>query len=132
MGVSYVSFVPVLTKGIQELDIKIQGLSSLDTSNSNSLGSLIKNFLADIGNGLESIFVKNVHTNELCVKKSDNTEVCVTGDQLQELLNSQNIIPPPPPDPIPAPDPIPPPIPDNDITPPQDAPTPTNDTILGT
>lgn len=77
-------------KSIQELDIKIVGLSSLDISSSNSLGSLIKQFLADISNGLESLFVKKVYTEELCVKKSDGSDICVTGDQLDQIINGNN------------------------------------------
>lgn len=87
--------VPYLASSIKELDIKVKGLSSLDITESNSLGSLIKQFLADVGNGIDNLFVKKIHTEEFCVKKSDGAEVCVTGDQLDHLLNGVIITPPP-------------------------------------
>jgi hypothetical protein len=74
-----------LIKAIQELNIKVQGLSSLDTTNSNSLGSLIKSFLADIGNSIDVVFFGEVHTKKLCIE-----DVCVTKDQLQQMLNNSN------------------------------------------
>ncbi len=89
-GLSQIDFNAVTAatiSAVKDLDIAVQGLSSLDTSNSNSLGSLIKQFLGDVGNGIQNLFVKKIHTEELCVKKSDGNDVCITGDQLQQLLN---------------------------------------------
>ncbi len=43
-------------------------------------------WLGNAANGITKLFAKEVHTDTLCVKKSDNSEVCVTGDQLSQLL----------------------------------------------
>ncbi len=34
----------------------------------------------------DELFTKKIHTDQLCVKKSDGTEICVTGDQLQNAV----------------------------------------------
>lgn len=85
MGYNEIDIVPVLVKAVQEMNIKVQGLSSLDTTISTSLGSLIKQFLADISNSIEVVFFGEVHTKKLCLE-----DVCVTKDQLQQLLNNTN------------------------------------------
>lgn len=42
--------------------------------------------LADAANGIAKLFAKEVYTEKLCVKKSDGSDVCVTGDELAALL----------------------------------------------
>ena len=86
-SVNYAGMMPYTVKALEEMDIKLNGLSSLDTNNPESLGSLIKKFMGDMGNSIEQLFVKKVHTEELCVKKSDGKEICITGDQLDSLMN---------------------------------------------
>ncbi len=81
--------MPYAIGALKELNLKVNGLSSLDTTNSNSLGSLVKQFLADISNGIENLFAKRIHTEELCVKKGDGSDICITGDQLEQLLGGQ-------------------------------------------
>lgn len=34
----------------------------------------------------DELFTRKIHTDQLCVKKSDGTEICVTGDQLQNAV----------------------------------------------
>ncbi|MCR4325597.1 MAG: hypothetical protein NUV59_02210 [Patescibacteria group bacterium] len=41
----------------------------------------------------EEVFAKKVHTEQLCVKKSDGNEVCVNGDQIHMLLESARVAP---------------------------------------
>ena len=36
------------------------------------------------------LFAKKVHTEQICVKKSDGSEVCVNGDQIQNILDKTN------------------------------------------
>jgi len=73
-------------------------------------------WFADAGNGIVKFFVKELYTEKLCVKKSDGTDVCVTGDELDALIsgggtaNSVNSTP------IPEPEPEPPQS-DEDVTP---------------
>ena len=54
-------------------------------------GTFKNNLIAwfgDATNGIQKLFVKEVHTNKICVAKSDGTEVCVTGDELQKLVST--------------------------------------------
>jgi hypothetical protein len=82
MGVSYVSFIPVITKAVQELDIKIERLSSLDLNNANSLGSLIKNFLSSQVLMIQELTTGKLNIGgEVCVD-----DVCVTKDEFKALL----------------------------------------------
>ena len=41
----------------------------------------------------EEIFTKKFHTEELCIKKSDGSEVCVNGDQVDILLQKNGVTP---------------------------------------
>ncbi len=45
----------------------------------------------------DEVFAKKVHTEKICVKKSDDNEVCVNGDQLNSLLQNANTAPAPTP-----------------------------------
>lgn len=78
-----------LVKAIQELKVEIDLLSSLDLEEENSLGSLIKTFLADAENTIEVIFAKlinaeKIQTEELCVG-----DVCITEDEFIEVFGNQ-------------------------------------------
>ena len=104
LGVSYDAIASIALQGVKELNIKIEGFSSLNTSNQNTLGSMIKNFLGDFGNTIVDLFAKKIHTEELCIKKSNGQEICINGDNLESLINSQNLntnIPNPTPEIIP-------------------------------
>ncbi len=48
----------------------------------------ITTWLADTTNGITKFFAGEVHTDKLCVKKSDGTDVCLTGDQLSEIISN--------------------------------------------
>jgi hypothetical protein len=86
--------VPYAIGAIKELNIKIQGFSSLDTSNTNSVGYLMKNFLADISNSVVDLYAKVIHsdksvTKQLCVADDSGAETCITKAQLDNLLQNQ-------------------------------------------
>ena len=83
--VDYSKLTPLVIKAVQDLDFKVKILSSLDTTNTNSLGSLIKQFMESTTNGIGTLFANKVQTKELCLD-----DVCVTKTQLQQLLNQQN------------------------------------------
>ncbi|MFA5773417.1 MAG: hypothetical protein WC908_01960, partial [Candidatus Paceibacterota bacterium] len=80
--------IQATNKKIEEMNLKVEDLSSLDTTSATSLGSLIKNFLADIGNGLEKIFVREVNTDTLCVSDATGAKTCINKAQLDDLLAS--------------------------------------------
>ncbi|MEI6316748.1 MAG: tail fiber domain-containing protein, partial [bacterium] len=81
-----IGMAPILTKAIQEMDLKLEPLTSLDPAQDGSLASLIKKYLQDALNGIQTLFANKVQTNELCLQ-----DVCVTKNQLQQLLNQANI-----------------------------------------
>ncbi len=71
---------------LQELDLKIAGLSSLDTMNNNSIGYLIKSFLADVGNTIESIYAKVIHSDRIETKTLCVGSTCVTEEQFLQMV----------------------------------------------
>ncbi len=86
LGIDYGSLVVPLAGAIQELDLKIRPLTSLDSNTSGSLATLISAYLGSAANGLQKIFVGEVHTNQLCVGAT-----CVNEAQLQQLLQNQPV-----------------------------------------
>jgi hypothetical protein len=73
-------------KAIQELDLQVNDLSSLDTTSATSLGSLIKSFLADVTNGISSIYANTFNAKEkICVDGE-----CLTKDDIHYLLEMKN------------------------------------------
>ena len=49
-------------------------------------------WLGSASNGIGALFAKEVHTDKLCVKKSNGDDVCLSGDQLASLL-AQQVVP---------------------------------------
>jgi hypothetical protein len=105
-GIDYAKLAPVFAKAMQELY--------------DGALTRVRDWLADAANGVTSLFAKKVYTEMLCVKKSDGSDICVTGDQLAALFSSTSIpqvvpaAPPPAPEPEaepqqePEPEPAPP------------------------
>jgi hypothetical protein len=73
-------------KAIQELDLKVNDLSSLDTTSATSLGSLITSFLGNETTRIEKIFTKEIDTQNLCVSDSSGARTCITKAELDALL----------------------------------------------
>jgi hypothetical protein len=89
LGVSYVSFVPILTKAVQELSQKFKGFTT----------ELVAWF-ANSANGITDFFANRVHTKEFCIS-DENGETCISKNQLDQILQNQNInsnTPPPQPE----------------------------------
>ncbi|MSU45281.1 MAG: hypothetical protein EXS47_01475, partial [Candidatus Zambryskibacteria bacterium] len=98
MGVSYVSLIPVISEAVKELNLNIQGIAGIATSSAITTESFVSSFfsnlfskittwLADAGNGIQTIFAKEVHTDKLCVSNSLG-ETCVTREQLDSILGN--------------------------------------------
>ncbi|MEK7068199.1 MAG: tail fiber domain-containing protein, partial [Patescibacteria group bacterium] len=96
-GVNYPLFTSVLAKAIQELNLNLSDLASTTASSTpqsqnfaesffNNIFSRITTWLANAANGITKLFAKEVHTEQLCVRQSNGTEICMTGDQLANLL----------------------------------------------
>ncbi|NDE67972.1 hypothetical protein EB052_00030 [bacterium] len=76
LGIDYGKLTSVLTAGIQEI-VRVSGLFR-------------ENLIAWLGssaNGVQKFFSAEVHTKKICVAKNDGTEVCVTGDELDKMVN---------------------------------------------
>jgi hypothetical protein len=71
---------------IKEMNIKVTGLLSLDLSNANSLGSLVKNFLSDAGNQIENLYSKVIHSNRVETKTLCVGSTCVSEEQFLKML----------------------------------------------
>lgn len=89
-SVNYGLITPVLTKAIQELDIKISDIQSL-ADEDNSFGDTLRSWFADTTNGIgefvaTTIRGKRVETEELCVGS-----VCVTEEQFMQVFSGSMI-----------------------------------------
>jgi hypothetical protein len=91
----YQGLAAPMVKAIQQLNLKLEDLAtttatSTDTSFTtrffSSLFSRITSWLADAQNGITDFFAQIIHASEghfakeVCVGKSDGTEVCASGD----------------------------------------------------
>jgi len=97
--VDYSKVTPLIVKAIQDMNLNLEGISGTVTPTAgstsetfvtaffNNIKTKINTWLADATNGIAKIFVGEVDTGKLCVKKSDGNNVCVTGDQLNSLLS---------------------------------------------
>ena len=86
LGINYAGLVTPIVKAIQEIDIKLEPLTSIDPNQDGSLASLIRSYLANALNGIQDIFAARVQTKELCID-----DVCVTKTELQQVLNQANV-----------------------------------------
>ena len=68
-------------------------LTAFFTNIKNTIGA----WLADAGNGIASIFAKEIETKSLCVSDDSGAKTCITKSQLDALLASPTITTPAPP-----------------------------------
>jgi hypothetical protein len=77
---NYAGFTPYLVKAVQE----IASITGVFKDN-------LVAWLGDASNGITRFFADTITANkQLCVKNSDGTPVCVTGDQLAVVLAGSN------------------------------------------
>lgn len=98
-GVDYGRITPLIIQSVQDLDFKLEGLADVNAPLLSETGqqtfagkffNRMKEWFASATNGIESIFVKKVETNKLCVKDESGNETCITKSQLDTLLNNSN------------------------------------------
>lgn len=77
-SIAYSNFAPILTKAIQEV-----------ASLGNSFKINLIAWFADATNGIGDFFAKKVRTEEVCLKKSDGSEYCVNGDDLETIMSDR-------------------------------------------
>jgi hypothetical protein len=109
-------FTPILTRAIQEVSVLIgdvsekDGLSTLvaNIQSENAMNPLtvikqkihdgkqiLTNFIAAritaVRGYFDEVFAKKIHTEELCLKKTDGEEVCIDGDKLSLLIQNADV-----------------------------------------
>ncbi len=82
LGVKYEGFIVPAIKAIQELDIKLQTLSSIDVTKDGSIASLITTFLKDAVVSIKEATIGTLHVED----KVCADDVCVTKEQFKNLL----------------------------------------------
>jgi len=97
-SVKYGQLTAVLAGAVQAQQQELDALTGTSTASSTpemqsfaasffyNLFSKVTRWLADATNGIGKLFAQEVHTNTLCVKKTDGAEVCITGDELAAIL----------------------------------------------
>ena len=82
-------------KAVQELDGKVEGLDFLEDEEvvepeSESLAgrmlASLRGWFASTTNGIGDFFADRVHTKEICVEKTNGSEYCMTGDELEAAV----------------------------------------------
>ncbi len=89
--VDYSKLMPLVVKSVQDLYSTVHDFMSLDVSNPHSVLSIIKNFLADAGNSIDTIFARVFKGDRAELKTLCLDDVCITKDELQRLLDANSI-----------------------------------------
>ena len=85
IGINYALLTSVLTKAIQELDLKVTPVLDLTTPNNSFVGQLIA-WLGNSANGIGDLFARNLHaSNQVCVGQT-----CLSEDQIKSLIQLQS------------------------------------------
>ena len=90
LTVSYGGMTPILVEAIREINAKITSIADLEKDN--SWRSALVEWFASATNGIQEFFAKEIHTDMICVKKSDGTEHCLDGDQLELITGGQGTV----------------------------------------
>lgn len=98
-SVYYAQMTPILVEAIRELNLKITDINN--TSVSNTWRDALIAWFGNIENGITDIYAKVFHADRIETKELCIDDVCITKDQLQTILNSNQIAPSPSPAPVP-------------------------------
>ncbi len=89
-SLNYIGLIPYAIEGIRELDIKLNQQASLDTTLQGSFGYLAKEFLGNISNSINDLYAKVIHSDRVETKELCIDDLCITKNQLQQILNQTN------------------------------------------
>jgi hypothetical protein len=95
LAVNESSMLPYIVGAIKELNLNINQIENFDFNPDGSDSTFViklRQWLASATNGIEDLFTKKVHSEQICLKKSDGSEYCVNGDQLESVMNGQGTI----------------------------------------
>lgn len=87
-SVYYAQMAPILTKALQELDVQVQDIATLNTEG--SFATRVRAWLADAQNGIQKLFAKEIETNSICVADESGAKTCITKSQLDALIQSSH------------------------------------------
>src|SRR3989344_5375307 len=101
-GFDYPKLTAVLTKAIQEMNLRIETIASTTANPSIESQTFAESFfesvfartrawLADAANGVGDLFAGRVKTKELCVRDDSGAETCITKLQLDALLSGDGV-----------------------------------------
>ncbi|MEK7580469.1 MAG: tail fiber domain-containing protein, partial [Patescibacteria group bacterium] len=107
-SIDYAYLVSLLTRGVQELDQKIESVNSQFIEKMKqyleSVGLWVENGIAKV----KELIADKIITKQICLTGDDGETVCVNKDQLKQLMGQDSaVISPPTPTPTPTPTPIP-------------------------
>ncbi len=87
-GFSYQNYTVILTKAIQELNTKVEGIVASVPLTLETIENSFPKFtqwFAKVDNGIEDFFAGKVHTKKLCIA-DDSGETCIDRAQLDALI----------------------------------------------
>ena len=90
--------MPYVVGAIKEMNIKIEGFGSLDTNNPQSMGTIIKSFLADVGNTVSDLYASVIHSDKVETKTLCVGSVCVSEQQFLEMVSKTTTVSSPTPE----------------------------------
>lgn len=85
-SLAYGNFTPILAKAVQELFAEVEKTKAGIASLADSFKQSLVVWFADASNGIRDFFAQKIHTEEVCLKKSDGSEYCVNGDNLEAIM----------------------------------------------
>ncbi len=85
-SLNYIGLIPYAIEGIKELDIKLNQLSSLDTTLQGSFAFLLKEVLGNVSNGINELYVKVVKSDRVETKELCTTDgICLSENDIKNL-----------------------------------------------
>lgn len=94
-SLNYTGLIPYTVAALREVDIRLAVIPEFeDRTLATNLSEFLRTIVEDGRISIEKVFTKEVHTETLCLGTEDD-ELCVTKEQLQNMLknsNSQTII----------------------------------------
>ncbi len=101
LQVNYAGMTPILTKAIQELNLKVEG--AFDIQKNNTFAGNMRAWFANTSNGIAKMFAGEVETKNLCVSDDTGERTCITKSDLDALLENAHLTPSSP-EPVPTPE----------------------------
>jgi hypothetical protein len=97
LAVNESSMLPYIVGAIKELDLNINQIENFEFNTDGTDSTFVtrlRQWYASATNGIKDLFAKKIRTEQICLKRSDGSEYCVNGDQLESVMNGQGIVVP--------------------------------------